>query len=156
MIRLTALCVHPFMDPDPTEGRPDEQPVVLELSRTQIAKVVRTAGASGAPSTLLSGLHGPDAPHSADVEELMALAEADERRLSRSLLSGLLVLACFPLDGSELGIAQLARRLKMSPSATHRYVSTLLAAELVERDSETRRYRLARMLIEDNLIDEGA
>jgi DNA-binding transcriptional ArsR family regulator len=150
VIRLTALCVHPSMDPDPTEGRSDEQPVVLELSRTQIAKVMRTAGASGAPSTLLSGLHGPDAPHSADVEDLMALAEADERRLSRSLLSGLLVLACFPLDGSELGIAQLARRLKMSPSATHRYVSTLLAAELVERDGETRRYRIARTLIEED------
>ena len=148
MIRLQPLCVHPFMDP--LEGRPDEQPVVLELSRTQVAKVMRTAGGSGAPSTLLSGLHGPGAPHTADVEDLMALAEADERRLSRSLLSGLLVLACFPLDGAELGIAELARRLKMSPSATHRYVSTLLAAELIERDSETRRYRLARMLTEDD------
>jgi DNA-binding transcriptional ArsR family regulator len=119
---------------------------VLELSRAQVAKVMRTANASGAPSTLLSGLHGPGAPQTGDVEDLMALAEAEERRLSRSLLSGLLVLACFPLDGSQLGIAQLARQLKMSPSATHRYVSTLLAAGLIERDSETRQYRLARKL----------
>jgi hypothetical protein len=131
---------------NPPSVRPDEGPIVLELSRAQIAHVMSTANASGAPSTLLSGLHGPGAAETADVEDLMALAEADERRLSRSLLSGLLVLACFPVDGSTLGIAQLARRLNMSPSATHRYVSTLLAAELIERDSETRRYRLARGL----------
>jgi DNA-binding transcriptional ArsR family regulator len=135
---------------NPPEVGPDEGPIVLELSRAQIAQVMRTANASGAPSTLLSGLHGTGAPETADVEDLMALAEADERRLSRSLLSGLLVLACFPIDGSPFGIAQLARRLNMSPSATHRYVSTLLAAELVERDSDTRQYRLARFLIEDH------
>jgi DNA-binding transcriptional ArsR family regulator len=131
---------------NPPQGGLDDGPIVLALSRAQIAQVMRTANASGAPSTLLSGLHGTGAPETADVEDLMALAEADERRLSRSLLSGLLVLACFPIDGSSLGIAELARRLKMSASATHRYVSTLLAAELVERDNETRRYRLARRL----------
>jgi DNA-binding transcriptional ArsR family regulator len=131
---------------NPSEGGTDEGPIVLELSRAQVDQVMRTANASGAPSTLLSGLHGADAPETADVEDLMALAEADERRLSRSLLSGLLVLASFPIDGSPLGIAQLARRLNMSPSATHRYVSTLLAAELLERDGETRQYRLARRL----------
>jgi predicted transcriptional regulator len=133
---------------NPPEGGPPEERIVLELSRAQVAKVMRTANSSGAPSTLLSGLHGPGAPETADVEDLMQLAEAEERRLSRSLLSGLLVLACFPLDGSSLGIAQLARQLNMSASATHRYVSTLLAAELVERDSETRRYRLAERLVE--------
>jgi DNA-binding transcriptional ArsR family regulator len=132
-----------------SDGGPSEERIVLELSRAQVAKVMRTANASGAPSTLLSGLHGPGAPATADVEDLMQLAEAEERRLSRSLLSGLLVLACFPLDGATLGIAQLARQLKMSPSATHRYVSTLLAAELVERDSETRQYRLAQRLLSD-------
>jgi DNA-binding transcriptional ArsR family regulator len=131
-----------------SDGGSSEERIVLELSRAQVAKVMRTANASGAPSTLLSGLHGPGAPETADVEDLMQLAEAEERRLSRSLLSGLLVLACFSLDGTSLGIAQLARQLKMSPSATHRYVSTLLAAELVERDSETRQYRLAQRLTE--------
>ncbi|HEY2719470.1 MAG TPA: helix-turn-helix domain-containing protein [Solirubrobacteraceae bacterium] len=128
---------------DPTEGGPDEGRIVLELSRSQVAKILRAASASGAPSTLLTGLESAAA---ADVDELLSLAEADERRLSRSLLSGLLVLACFPLDGSLLGVAQLARRLKMSPSATHRYVTTLVAAGLLERDGETRRYRLTEIL----------
>ncbi len=131
---------------DPIEGGPTEGRIVLELSRTQVAKVLRAANASGAPSTLLSGMHGQGASVTADVDELMALAAVEERRLSRSLLSGLLVLACFPLDGAYMGVAQLARRLNMSPSATHRYVSTLVAAELLERDGDTRRYRLARKL----------
>jgi DNA-binding transcriptional ArsR family regulator len=135
---------------DPSAGGSDEREqtgddkVVLTLSRSQIAMVLRAADASGAPSTLLSGLEGAaGAPLSASVDELLMLADADERRLSRSLLSGLLVLACFPLDGTELGVAELARRLDMSPSATHRYISTLVAAELLERDGQTRRYRLA-------------
>ena len=125
--------------------------IVLELSRAQVAKVLRAANASGSPATLLSGLHGPDSPLTADVEGLLDLAEAEERRLSRSLLSGLLVLACFPLDGATVGVAQLARRLQMSPSAAHRYVTTLLAAELVERDPDTRQYHLANKL---TLADE--
>lgn len=133
---------------DPHEA-PDGDRIVLQLSRSQVAMVLRAANASGAPSTLLSGLDaGADSSLSADVDELLKLADADERRLSRSLLSGLLVLACFPLDGTQLGVAQLARRLSMSPSATHRYISTLLAAELLERDPETRRYGLARRLVE--------
>jgi DNA-binding MarR family transcriptional regulator len=133
---------------DPPEGGPVGARIVLELSRSQVARVVRAASASGAPSTLLSGLDRIESPPAtADVDELLSLTDADERRLSRSLLSGLLVLACFPKDGSLLGVAQLARRLNMSPSATHRYISTLLAAELVERDPDTRRYRLARKFI---------
>lgn len=126
------------------EGREVDR-VVLELSRSQIAMVLRAADASGAPSTLLSGLDAAaDSPLSASVDELLKLADADERRLSRSLLSGLLVLACFPLDDTQLGVAELARRLDMSASATHRYISTLVAAGLLERDPQTRRYRLAQ------------
>jgi DNA-binding transcriptional ArsR family regulator len=136
---------------DPTAGEHDQgeerelDRVVLELSRSQIAMVLRAADASGAPSTLLSGLDaGTGSSLSASVDELLKLTEADERRLSRSLLAGLLVLACFPLDGTQVGVAELARRLDMSPSATHRYISTLVAAELLERDPQTRRYRLAQ------------
>lgn len=134
---------------DPIEGGLAQGRIVLELSRSQVAIVLRAADASGAPSTLLSGLDAaPGSSPSANVDELLSLADADERRLSRSLLSGLLVLACFPRDGTQLGVAHLARRLEMSPSATHRYISTLLAAKLLERDPDTRRYRLARKFAE--------
>jgi DNA-binding IclR family transcriptional regulator len=67
----------------------------------------------------------------------------EDRRLSRSLLSGLLVLSCFPSEGDYLGIAEIARMLDMNTSTTHRYVTTLLAVGLLERDPATRKYRLA-------------
>jgi DNA-binding IclR family transcriptional regulator len=63
------------------------------------------------------------------------------RRLSRSLLIGLPLLASFPPDGSYVGIAELARMSGRSPSTTHRYVSALVAVGLLERDGEARRYR---------------
>jgi DNA-binding IclR family transcriptional regulator len=66
-----------------------------------------------------------------------------DRRLSRSLLSGLLVLSCFPDDGGYIGIGELARMLDMNTSTTHRYVTTLLAVGLLERDPTSRRYRIA-------------
>jgi DNA-binding IclR family transcriptional regulator len=52
------------------------------------------------------------------------------------------MLASFPSDGSYLGNAEIARMLEMNPSTTHRYVSTLVAVGLLERDPATRRYRL--------------
>lgn len=64
------------------------------------------------------------------------------RRLSRSLLAGLLVLSCFGCDGQALGIKEIAERLQLNSSTVHRYVATLLAAGLLERDPDTRRYRL--------------
>jgi DNA-binding IclR family transcriptional regulator len=72
------------------------------------------------------------------------LADFDDTRLSRSLLSGLLVFAAFPADGGSLGNAQVARMLGMNPSTAHRYVSTFLELGMLERDPGTRRYRLAR------------
>jgi hypothetical protein len=69
--------------------------------------------------------------------------EMSDRRLSRSLLAGLYVLSCFPLDGRPLGVGELAQMLDMSASTSHRYISTLTAVGLLERDPVTRRYRLA-------------
>lgn len=72
-----------------------------------------------------------------------ALPALGERALSRSLLMGLLVLAAFPSDGSEVGVGELARLLGMTTTTTHRYVSTLEAVGLLERDPRRRRYRLS-------------
>lgn len=123
-------------------GRP-----VLELTQSQVEQIVRAAaGASGASSHLLTALSDTSSTLAAEAEHLLSSAEDDGRRLSRSLLSGLLVLARFPLDGDYLGIAQIADSLGMSASTTHRYVSTLLATGLLERDPATRRYRLSSAL----------
>jgi hypothetical protein len=117
--------------------------VIIELSKAQVDQVVRAAGQGGTMSVLLSAVRDPDWTLSLDSDEWSYPAQMEDRRLSRSLLSGLLVLSCFPHDGGHLGIAELARMLDMNTSTTHRYVTTLLAVGLLERDSSTRRYRLA-------------
>lgn len=88
-------------------------------------------------SLLLSGL--------GDVRETLRAQPQQLRdsKLSRSLLSGLLLLASFPADGGFLGNAEIARTLAMNNSTVHRYLQTLVAVGLVQRDPRTRRYRLA-------------
>ena len=112
--------------------------VTIVLDRGQVAHVVRAAGDSGRLSARLSGL--------AQAQPTLAvvLPEIEDRRLSRSLLIGLLMLASMPDDGSDVGVAELARLLEMNTSTLHRYLTTLVAVGLVERDPKTRRYRLAR------------
>jgi hypothetical protein len=111
-------------------------PVLIELSRAQVDRIVRNAADGGNMSVLLSGLK--------DIRAVLAREprQLEDGRLSRSLLAGLLMLASFPSDGSYLGNAEIARLLDMNPSTTHRYVSTLVAVGLLERDPATRRYRL--------------
>ncbi len=116
---------------------------MIELTKGQVDHVIRAAGQGGTMSVLLSALKDPKWTLSLSSEEWAYPSQMDDRRLSRSLLSGLLVLSCFPSDGDYLGIAELARMLDMNTSTTHRYVTTLLAVGLLERDPATRRYRIA-------------
>jgi hypothetical protein len=124
-----------------TDGGEGEA-VLIELSKSQVDQVVRSAGQGGTLSVLLSAVRDPHWPLALDSEEWSYPAQMEDRRLSRSLLSGLLVLSCFPPDGGYLGIAELARMLDMNTSTTHRYVTTLLAVGLLERNPGTRKYRL--------------
>jgi DNA-binding transcriptional ArsR family regulator len=110
--------------------------ISIELTRTQVDQVVRGASEEDGVSRLLRGLNDRDTLAS----RYRALSESP--RLSRSLLLGLLVLTCFSLDGDSLAISDVATRLGMSPSTTHRYMTTLLAVGLLEQDPRTRRYRI--------------
>lgn len=121
----------------------DSDPVMIELSKAQVDQVIRAAGEGGTMSVLLSALKDPQWTLAVDSDNWSYPVQMEDRRLSRSLLSGLLVLSCFSAEGGSLGIAELARRLDMNTSTTHRYVTTLLAVGLLERDPTTRRYRLA-------------
>ncbi len=117
-----------------------EEPVQLALSRAQVDQIVRAASDAGSISILLTGL--------GDSREALEKAQVEvgntDANLSSSLLSGLLVLAAFPSDGSSLGNAEVARAMGMNPSTAHRYITTLVVAGLLEKDPNTRRYRLAR------------
>jgi hypothetical protein len=112
--------------------------IVVELSPSQVDRVVRAASEGGSMSVLLSGLENVRGAIEAQP------AQFNDSRLSSSLLAGLMLLASFPTDGSYLGNAQLARMLGMNVSTVHRYLQTLVAVGLVERDPSTRRYRLAQ------------
>jgi IclR helix-turn-helix domain len=122
----------------------DERPVTIALTRTQVDHVVRTALGGRPFADASSGLPGRSL-HDAPIRK--ALSERyrglqGNRRLSRSLLAGLLVLSCFSPEGTELGIKDISDQLDLNSSTVHRYVATLLAAGLLERDPDTRRYRL--------------
>jgi hypothetical protein len=111
--------------------------VRIELSGSQVDRVVREASGAGSLSVLRRELE----------EGGRGLADAlqlDSRQLSRSLLIGLMLLAVFPADGSYLRAADAARRLQLNAGTTRRYASTLLAVGLLERDPVTRGYRRAQ------------
>lgn len=125
-------------------GESVEPLVSITLSRNQVDHVIRAAlGDDIGPNMSVlvagSGFHRDHARHalSARYRTLQ-----DNRRLSRSLLSGLLVLSCFPPEGADLGIKDISQELELNTSTVHRYVLTLVAAGLLERDPDTRRYRL--------------
>jgi hypothetical protein len=110
--------------------------VHIELSPAQVDRVVGCTADRGSVPLLLAGL---DVVREALADRPGPLHDG---RLSHSLLAGLSILAAMPADGRHLANAEIADRLGMNASTTHRYVSTLLAAGLLERDPSTRRYRL--------------
>jgi DNA-binding MarR family transcriptional regulator len=104
----------------------------------QVDQVTSAATDAGGIQTILFGLNGGSSEIDIDLSSL------DDSRLSRSLLYGLLVLAALPADRGFTGNAEIAEKLGMALATTHRYISTLLAAGLIERDPNTRKYRRAR------------
>jgi IclR helix-turn-helix domain len=110
--------------------------VPLALTAEQVVRVIEEAVSAGAAgSRLLSGLGKP--------RELVSSPLLEDRRVSRSLLCGLVVLVSFPADGSERGVKAIAGELGLAASTTHRYIHTLLAVGLLAQDPVTRKYRRA-------------
>jgi hypothetical protein len=127
------------------EGTLSGEPMVsITLSRNQVDHVVRAAlGEDAMPS--VSGMVAGTGFHGAHARQLLSSryrALQGNRRLSRSLLAGLLVLSCFSQEGLDVGIKDISEQLDLNTSTVHRYVLTLVAAGLLERDPDTRRYRL--------------
>lgn len=125
----------------PTFGAPV---VEIELTRSQILRVCEDAAGSESEPGVRGGLT-VDARRICDV--LDEVARNPRPRFSKSLASGLYVLASLPDDGKPVGIAELAEMLEMSNATVHRYLHTLIVAELVQRDAATRKYSLAPALV---------
>jgi DNA-binding IclR family transcriptional regulator len=117
--------------------------VLLELTTTQVEAIVRASTEAAGPSLglLLSGLISEQAISEGSLEERY-FAELESGRLSHSLFRGLLILALFIAGGEGRGVVEVARQLGLSPSTTHRYMTTLVAFGLLVQDPVTRKYRL--------------
>jgi IclR-like helix-turn-helix domain-containing protein len=128
---------------------PADGEISIVLSPTQVAQVVRAASRSTAPgvAALISGsLRRQNHALAANARNGAGAARgrpaSAERRLSRSLLRGLSILACFASTKEERGIVELARQAGMSASTAHRYALTLIELGLLERSPHSRKYRL--------------
>ncbi len=122
--------------------------VNITLTDGQVAQVLREASSGAGLSRLMSSI--------GDVEELRRVVQPllDDVKCSRSTFRALLVLVAFPADGSEHDLSEVARRLELSPSTTHRYISTWMAVGLLEQDPRSRRYRRARPAQIDDELQE--
>ncbi len=112
--------------------------ISITLSRSQVNQVLLQAGREQGVAGALSGL-----TDHARLAEAYRSIDKDGPLISRSLLTGLIVFSCFPEDGRTLGINELAGILGLGTSTTFRYVTTLVAAGLLDRDPKTRRYHRA-------------
>jgi predicted transcriptional regulator len=128
----------PDQSSDSTRARPAHRVVRVELTQAQVDRIVRDAATDPRTSMLLSRLKEVRQRSHADPLQM------DDRRLSRSLMAGLFLLESLPDDGSYLSLTEVARANGMNMSTAHRYISTLIAAGLVEQDPVTRQYRRAQ------------
>jgi IclR helix-turn-helix domain len=121
---------------------PDGQ-VSVELTNAQVEGVIRATTHAHGPSLglLLSGLISERAITEGSLEDRYH-DELESGRLSHSLFRGLLILALFISGGEGRGVVEVARQLGLSPSTTHRYMTTLVAFGLLVQDPVTRKYRL--------------
>ena len=67
---------------------------------------------------------------------------------SQSLERGLAILSAFTPDRPVLGISELARKLGLTRSTTHRYVATLATLGYLQQDEPTRKYRLGPRVLD--------
>jgi IclR family transcriptional regulator, pca regulon regulatory protein len=72
----------------------------------------------------------------------------DSVAFSQSLERGLAILGLFTPDRPALGISELAQRLGLTRSTTHRYVATLARLGYLSQDEPTRKYRLSIRVLE--------
>jgi IclR family pca regulon transcriptional regulator len=72
----------------------------------------------------------------------------DDSAFSQSLERGLAILGAFTPDRPALGISELAQRLGLTRSTTHRYVATLSKLGYLDQDDATRKYRLGMRVLD--------
>jgi hypothetical protein len=122
-----------------------DERVSVQLTSAQVEEVLRASATTRGPSLnlLLSGVIAEQSVSESSLEE-RHWDELESGRLSHSLFRGLLILALFISGEERQGVIDVARQLGLSPSTTHRYITTLVAFGLLVQDPSTRKYRLPR------------
>jgi hypothetical protein len=140
---VRALPRQPSRRPAPGDARASRELVSLELTEAQVERVISANAEAHGPSLslLLSGLVAEQALSASSLEERY-YTELESGRLSHSLFRGLLILALFISGEEGRGVVEVARQLGLSPSTTHRYMTTLVAFGLLVQEPATRKYRL--------------
>jgi IclR family transcriptional regulator, pca regulon regulatory protein len=73
---------------------------------------------------------------------------ANDGGYSQSLERGLAMLSAFTPDRPALGISELARKLELTRSTTHRYAATLATLGYLQQEYSTRKYRLGPRVLD--------
>ncbi|HEY7829568.1 MAG TPA: helix-turn-helix domain-containing protein [Solirubrobacteraceae bacterium] len=123
--------------------------VFIQLTEDQVERVI-VRNASGSAADSRKGSASARVKDAGQSTQWLFRTLMEDRSLSHSLLIGLQVLTCFPLDGTERGVAEVAKQLEMNNSTVHRYMSTLMRIGLLEQDMYTRLYRLANADLDGN------
>ncbi len=116
--------------------------IALTLTSAQVRQILHAAG--GGETELSSLLDGSvmtaDSVLALETWEGRYRRELEAGSASSSLLRGLLILACFPRDGTRRSVHWVAEHTGMEMSTTHRYIRTLLLLGFLEQDPKTRAY----------------
>jgi Fic family protein len=108
------------------------------LTLSQVERVVRAASGEASLSARLVAMPGTRALRGRNADRLM-----HDARISRSLVVGMTIFAELPSDGTYSSMTTIALSTGLSRSTVHRYLATLVAIGLAERNPRTREYRIA-------------
>jgi DNA-binding transcriptional ArsR family regulator len=121
-----------------------ETPAHVQLTSEQVEAIVRAAQEGRSESVVMllpDPIFGRQLPPAAAWAQ--RIREDTEAHMSLALARGLLLLARLA-EGQPALLTELASELGIPLTSTGKYLETLMAAGLVERDQATLRYRLVR------------
>ena len=114
-------------------------PISLAQAERVVQQVVGAKGPGVSLVRVLLALGGQDRVTMAD---LRTDPEFNDRKISQSLIIGLLMLTSF-YDDTKQTVTTISTNIGQNPSATVRYLKTWVAVGILEQDPTDRSYRLA-------------
>jgi IclR helix-turn-helix domain len=121
-----------------------EPEIWVPISIAQAARLIQqVVGAKGPGVSLIRVLLAFGGQDRVAMADLRVDPEFDDRKISQSLIVGLLVLTSFYEDTKQT-VTAISTDIGQPPSTTIRYLKTWVAVGILEQDPTDRSYRLAR------------